>query len=277
MKIPEELKREAMPLADAMHRVCMGSSIQRSDVDELIQQLPGSLASAPAFLCSVDNAWRYEYGLPYTDTVGAALALGTDQNPEVRVLLHGLLKVSRHASRADLQAYISKLANEYKHFDHLAEIDPVLRAKELAHLEYEPRPLGDRSRGPDWAMRFSDGTATFVEVKSRIKELLGLLLGLRRGEDPSPHATRVPLLSGLLDNVCGKFPACESASSRLQGVWVYSPVSFIEEEMQTLFDGLEADKVHFLVVGHGWREYEALTRSSDVRLRLAQHFSLPGI
>jgi hypothetical protein len=58
---------------------------------------------------------------------------------------------------------------------------------------------------------------------------------------------------------------------------VYSPVSFIEEEMQGLFDGLDVDKLHFLVVGHGWREYEALTRNPAVRLRLTQRYSLPGI
>jgi hypothetical protein len=277
MKIPQALRREGLPLAAAMQRLGAGTSITRSDVDGLIQQLPDSLANAPAFLCSVDNTWRYEYGPHYTDTVGAPLAIGTDQNPEVRILLHGLLKVARYASCADLQAYISRLANKQKHFDYLAELDPILRAKELAHLDYEPRPLGDRSRGPDWAMRFSDGTAALVEVKSRIKELRDLLLSLRSGKDPSPHATRMPLLPGFLDGVCAKFPVCKSASSPLQGVWVYSPVSFIEEEMQALFDGLDVDKVHFLVVGHGWREYEALTRNPAVRLRLTQRYSLPGI
>jgi hypothetical protein len=123
MKIPPELKREELPLGEAMHRIRAGTSIPRGDVDELVQRLPDSLTRAPAFLCSLDGQWRYEFGEPYT--VNASTVLGTDQCPEVRILLHGLLKVSRHASEDDLERYVSRLADRSKHFDYLAELAPV--------------------------------------------------------------------------------------------------------------------------------------------------------
>ncbi len=275
MKIPQEMKREELSLAEAMLRIREDSSIPREEVEELIQRLPYSLAEAPAFLCSLDGHWRYEFGVPYK--VETASVLGTDQCPEVRILLYGLLKVTRHATSANFDEYISKLSNKTKHFDHLAELDPVLRAKELKHLTYEPRPMGDNSPGPDWAMSFMDGASGLIEVKSRIKELLSLFASLRRGTNPSPHASRMPVLPGLLKDVSRKFPVLKETANSFQGVWVYSPTSFIESQVQQLFDGLDPDKIQFLVVGHGWREYEALTRDSVVRIRLTQRYSLPGV
>lgn len=274
MKIPQELKREELSLAEAMLRIHDDSSIPRGEVEELIQRLPHSLADAPAFLCSLDGHWRYEFGDPYT--VETSAVLGTDQCPEVRILLCGLLKVTRHASSADLEEYISRLSNKTKHFDHLAELDPVLRAKELKHLTYEPRPMGDNSPGPDWAMGFMDGASGLVEVKSRIKELLSLFASLRRGTDPSPHASRMPVLPGLLKDVSRKFPVLVETSNSFQGVWVYSPVWFIREELQQVFDRCDPSKVGFLVVGRAWREHEAMTTNDRSRLSLLTHFSLPG-
>lgn len=275
MQIPEELKREELSLADAMLRIQESSSFPRGEVEELIARLPYSLADAPAFLCSIDGQWRYEFGEPYT--IETSAVLGTDQNPEVRILLCGLLKVARLASCSDFKEYISRLTNKAKHFDYLAELDPVLRAKELKHLEYETRPLGDDSPGPDWAMSFADGTSGLVEVKSRIKELLDLFACLRSGKNPSPHANRMPVLPGLLTDVSRKFPDLAKTTNSFQGVWVYSPVWFIREELEQVFKGCDPSKVGFLVVGRAWREYEAITATDPTRHSLVQHFSLPGV
>jgi len=275
MEIPQELKREELPLVEAMRCVREGSSIPRRDVDELIQHLPHSLADAPAFLCSIDGYWRYEFGEPYS--VKTSAVLGTDQCPEVRILLLGLLKVARHTSGNDLDEYISRLTNKSKHFDYLAELAPVLRAKELKHLKYEPRPGGDTSPGPDWSMSFMDGATGLVEVKSRIKELLSLFASLRNGRDPSPHATRMPVLPGLLKDVSRKFPVLAETPNSFQGVWVYSPVWFIREELQQVFDRCDPSRIGFLVVGRAWREHEAMTINDRTRLSLLKHFSLPGV
>ena len=274
MRIPDELKRNQQPLAKAMLQVQKDSSLPQEKVEQVIGRLPASLANTEAFHCSVDGLLRYEFGASYD--VGTPV-VGTDQNPEVRILLCGLLRLIRFASSADFDAYTLRLEDKPKHLDTLAELDPVLRAKELAHLKYEPRPLGPGSAGPDWAMHFLDGTCCFVEVKSRIKELLKLFFALLADSEPSSHASRMPVLPGLLKGVSRKFPALDSTSNTLQGVWVYSPVAFIQEQLRALFDGLDAEKVRFLVVGHGWREYEALTRDAAVRNRLVQRYSLPGV
>jgi len=275
MKIPQELKREELPLADALHRIGLSSSVSRSDVDMLIARLPDVLKSAPAFLCVLDDQWRYEFGAPYT--VQTSQVLGTDQCPEVRILLHGLLKVLRHARGDDLDKYLSRLSDQSKHFDHLAELAPVLRAKELNRLRYEPRPGGENSPGPDWAMGFMDGASGLVEVKSRIKELLDLFSSLRSGTDPSPHATRMPVLPGLLKDVSRKFPIKAETTNSFQGVWVYSPVWFILEELQQVFDRCDSSRVSFLVVERAWREHEALTVDDESRCVLSKYFSLPGV
>lgn len=275
MQIPEELKREELSLAEAMMRIQESTSFPRGEVEQLVALLPNPLAASRAFLCSLDGQWRYEFGEPYT--VETSAVVGTDQNPEVRILLCGLLKLARLASCSDLKRYISRLSNKRKHFDHLAELDPVLRAKELVHLVYEPRPLGEEAPGPDWAMYFADTTECLVEVKSRIKELLSLFAGLRSGTDPSPHANRMPVLPSLLKDVSRKFPSLDEISNSLQGVWVYSPVWFIREELLKVFDGCDPAKVRFLVIGRAWREYEALASDDQNRRRLIQHFSLPGV
>lgn len=244
MRIPDDLKRDRQTLVEAMRQIGKSSSLPKQEVEEVIGRLPDLLARAEAFHCGIDGLLRYEFGMPYD--VGT-LVVGTDQNPEVRNLLCGLLRLNRYASPSDFETYVLRLQDAARHLDTLAELDPILRAKELTGLGYEPRPLGPGTAGPDWLMRFRDGTTCLVEVKSRIKELLELFFALLAGREPSPHATRMPVLPGLLDDVCRKFPVLRSTPHSLQGAWVYSPVSFIQEQLQALFDELDTEKVQFLV------------------------------
>jgi len=275
MRIPDRLKREKLPLTEAMMRIQETSSFLRTDVEQVIARLPKPLATAQAFYSLLDEKWRYEFGVPYE--VETSVVVGTDQNPEVRILLCGLMRLNKLASCTDFDRYASRLNDESKHLNYLAELDPVLRGKELVRLDYEPRPLGKGSPGPDWAMEFADQTTCLVEVKSRIKELLKLFTSLRAGRDPSPYASRMPVIPGLLGGVSRKFPVLDPTSNALQGVWIYSPVWFIEDELQALFYGLDEKRVQFLVVGRAWREYESLTRDDISRQRLCQHYSLGGM
>jgi hypothetical protein len=272
MKIPRELKREELSLVESMRRIRASSSFSHDEVEQVIKSLPTSLMRARAFLCRIGGEWRYEFGEPYS--VGTSVILGTDQNPEVRILLCGLLRLRRHASAGDYNRYILRLGDEQKHLDCLAELDPVLRAKELSALRYEPRSLGRDTSGPDWAMDFSDGSTCLVEVKARIKALLSLFESLRSGSRPSPHPERMPVPPGLLADVSSKFPVRATTGNALQGVWIFSPVWFIQGELETVFNSLDPERVRFLVVGRAWREYEVLAQDDEDKQRLLLRYAL---
>ena len=51
---------------------------------------------------------------------------------------------------ADLASFMHNLGQRCKHQEHLAELDPVLRAKELERLQYEPPLIGEGAGHPDW-------------------------------------------------------------------------------------------------------------------------------
>jgi len=53
-------------------------------------------------------------------------AIGTDQNPPVRVILYGLLRLQQYLDNADFEMYLNRLANCDKHFAFLAELDPIM-------------------------------------------------------------------------------------------------------------------------------------------------------
>lgn len=278
MRVPEKMKLQELPLPDAM-RLVSGNSPESSDTcAEVISLLPKPLANASAFLCALDHKWRYEYGEAYGIGHKRSIpATGTDQSPPVRVLYYGLRRLLQYLDQKEVSAYVSKLGNKQKHYEYLAELDPILRAKGITAIRYEPRPLGDKMPGPDWKIRFRDTDSCLIEVKCRHKQLFKLLNALVTGRDPSPHTSRMPVPDGLFKDTETKFPNIRQSGCTTQGVWIVSPVLFIESELRTSLGRLDGNKIGFSVVGRSWREYEVYPTDETDETWLNLHFSLPPI
>jgi hypothetical protein len=110
---------------------------------QLQSLLPEQLKAAPAFT-TWDHELRHDYGKPYGIGANRERGVeGTDQLPLVRLLLRGLHKLHRFLSEEDLKTYTANLRLKDTHHEYFAELDPVLRAKELKNIAYEPSLLGN--------------------------------------------------------------------------------------------------------------------------------------
>ena len=275
VRIPRELRSDECMLRGAFIQLARRTGLTSDEANGLTDLLPLPLQNAPAFRCNLDNTWRYEYGVPYT--IGAnrnVHVVGTDHVPPVHVLFFGIKKLARFLKPSELRAFSDNLVKYDKHLEYLAELDPILRAKEVTHLQYEPRPLGPSAAGPDWLIVFRDGSSCLIETKCRIKALLKHLNDIHseRG-DTNPHPTRVPVPEGLFKDTERKFP--EHGASTRQGVWIVSSVCYIQDELEECFNELNSVRIQFAVLGSSWREYELLSRNQSIRSWLELRFSLP--
>ena len=141
MQLPKQYRSEECSLEQALVQMGSAGSVSSDEVRSLCARLPRSLACARAFLCTLDREWRYEFGDEYSlGSEGSMPAIGTDQNPPVRVILYGLLRLQQYLDNADFEMYLNRLANCDKHFAFLAELDPILRQRRSRALTTSRAP-----------------------------------------------------------------------------------------------------------------------------------------
>jgi hypothetical protein len=136
-----------------------------------------------------------------------------------------------------------------KHEDALVEFAPILRLDASSRYAVEYEVPGAEESTIDWLIRIPNGIDLLVEVKNRVGDLVEGLSRLQLcstaevGGPPEPaHNTGL-----LFKSVENKFPS-RTPSDAVQAVWIKTYVKQEEAEWHSVFEKLDASRVHVAIL-----------------------------
>jgi hypothetical protein len=273
MRVPREFAKSISSFKDCFIHHAMLQNFPEIDANLMFATLPEVIARAFCFQDSFTYVWRYDLGTPAIKLSGGREIIGTLQFQEVRKLVSVIKIATQVLDHRTLHQYLDRLANVKKHPDVLAEFQPLLHREELYGIEHEAR--GANNKTIDWRIPDAGLPPLFVEVKSRIKDLiesfetLEFAQSLGINEIPAPRHNPAVMLRSTVE----KFPA-RDPSDALHCVWVAAHLKQEANESKSAYDQLEAGKVHVVVFG-GWnREASIIGVTAETVKSVAQRLNL---
>jgi hypothetical protein len=254
------LDRLAQSLADAGE--------PQARIDEILDELPQPIVAAEAFLDLLTKLWRYEFGEAFVD--GTNLIIGSNTWPPLEHLRFAVQAMWRYLDAAQRAAVLRRLGNASKHSEVLAEMMPAYLATGTTIAVPDVKGQGPGNTDVDWAFEPAEGRPILLEVKCRVVDFLHQALQADvDGYMPAPAHDHVAMFR----SIEGKFTAADP-DVQLQGCWINSFIAQNSVEIRAAFDGLDAEKVHFAILGDWERDAKILSRRPVDHNHLLQTFGL---
>lgn len=237
--------------------------------------LPQELKSAQAFHDRLGSRWRYVYGEPLDFSGSSRIIVGITQFPEVEHLYLAMTLMERHLPATALLEYIGRLGVKVKHHEALYEVRPLLFLASGIAANFEVVGFGKGNKTIDWRFSGQGSPDILVEVKYRVGDLVQhftpLLSSLEAGQSviPSGPAVSGPLFASTYDKFLPVKP-----SVQLQGAWISSNIKVEAAELESTFQSLPENQLHFAVLSDWDRSGLLLTRSGVDRDYLIGSFGL---
>jgi hypothetical protein len=235
------------------------------ECEALLAIVPPALLSCACFLDRLTRIWRYEFGRPHQ--VGADLIWGTHMWAPVPVLFDVLVCARLRLPPDKLSANLKLLTAPEKHQEYLAEMFPVLRVDPAIPAQHEAAGRGAGNRTIDWTIGPVGGRTVRIDVKRRYADFIAQMGAPMEGAVPAPEHD--PAL--LFRSVENKFVAADPGAV-LQGAWIVTDIKQEAAEFEKAFSALDAEKVHFTVVGDHRPDIHLLTRREQDRPYLLDLF-----
>lgn len=238
------------------------------DTATLLAAIPAELLNAGAFLDSLTNLWRYEFGVPFE--IAGSHYWGTHMWAPVAHLFTALTSAHNHLSAVQFAEYVTRLSNPEKHQAILVEMIPAAKVNSAVPLEFEVAGLGAGNRTVDWFISPSNERVVLLDVKNRTTDFIQQAEEMAN-DSSAQRPLHDPAL--LFRSVEQKFlPAHPDA--QLQGVWICTHIKQHEQTLNAAFSALSADKVHFAIVGDWRPDAYVLARRPQDEQFLYQLFNL---
>ncbi|HQT95396.1 MAG TPA: hypothetical protein PK435_12225 [Thermoanaerobaculaceae bacterium] len=265
--LPAVLVERDGHLLHAFEGVASAMGDTQAEAERLFKLLPISLRNAPAFVLRVDGRWKYQYGVPYDNLSGNTVALGADQCPDAALLYTAVKAVESRLTNSEIVGFLDRLGIPGKHRETLAELTPLVRCRVSARVEHEPADSGADGRTPDWL--FTPGTPgrpLLIEVKHRCLDLITMFkenvprlnAGARSMEPPEPQVDRLFL------DTWQKFQRRDPRDV-LQGAWVFCPIQQVRAQVETYFESVDPQLLHFALLVNWEFQVAGLWRSKEDR------------
>jgi len=273
LRAPSFLVGERSSLGEALRQAAVEIDLDDHAVDDIERLLPATLIESPCFFIRLTQAWCYDFDLPIDRLPGDRIAIGSAMFPPVRRLLDVLLFASRRLVEDDLGKYLRRLGDESRHHDVMAEVLVVLSLPSDVSLAFEVPAETGNCRTVDWRIHRHPQPPVLLDVKNRTGDAVAFLASLVTAGASASTVQPTHDHAVLFQGVLPKFAEC-SPTDCLQGVWVITKVKQEETELNTVFDALDATRVHFAVISNMNRECIALSRASVDRALLAETLNL---
>ncbi len=228
--------------------------------------VPKTLVDAGAFLDKMTGLWRYEFGVPYD--IAGNLVWGTHMWIPIENLFTTLLCAHFHIPEGKRVTYLAELADPMKHQNKLVEMIPVAKVGSNAPIDFEVSGLGSGNRTVDWVIGPQDGRIVLLDVKRRTADFIEQTERIDSGK-VAPEPSHNPEL--LFRSVEQKFIPADP-DLQLQGAWIVTDIRQEESQLMQAFAGLDANKVHFAILGDWESDVYVLSRRDIDKLFLLEMF-----
>lgn len=234
--------------------------IRREDIDAIIAGAPACFLDTGCFLDRLANVWRYEYGEPYD--LNGKLIWGTHMWVPVRHLVLTLYCALNRLPADKRRDYFTRLADPRRHMIALVEMIPGLRVGRSVSAEFEAEGMGAGNATIDWSFGPVDGRRLLIDVKRRTADYLGQAAATPADATVAPEPSHDPAL--LFRSLEGKFREA-NPDTTLQGAWIVTDLQQPENTLQAAFNALDAQRVHFAVLGDWQNDAYVLARRPEDR------------
>jgi len=265
-RVPHFLVGGIAELPDLFAALGRARGLPREEVEGIIQLLPEPIKRSPCFLDRLTGLWRYDFGMPFVELPGDGVVLGTHMYHEVDRLYDVLFCARRRLGEEQLSSYLNRLADPNKHEDMLTEFAPILRLDPAVEVQYEVSGYGEGNRTVDWLIRTGAQPPLLLDVKNRRKDLLESLVRIHAGERDPAESAPMPahdpsMLFASIEQKFNRRPHDEM----IQGVWIHTSLKQEETELETVFGRLDAQRVHFAILGDWNDDVCVLARDSAIK------------
>jgi len=224
----------------------------------VVSLIPASLLSAPCFLDNLTSLWRYEFGKPsHLDNSGRRL-LGAHLWIPVRSAVLNLMCAFHRLSQVEMTSFLQRVANVDKHRDTLLEMTPILEAPRHIPAAFEVQGYGPGNSTIDWVIGPIAQRLVLIDVKNRMCDLYASM-DQSNVANPPPHDPAI-----LLRSIESKFNPAKPDNC-LQGAWITTLIKQDAARLNASFMDMDADKVHFIILGDEERDVSILTRREEDR------------
>ncbi len=257
---------------------CVSGTVgdSQAEAERLFKLLPIALRNAPAFVLRLDGRWKYEYGVPYDNLFGNAVALGADQCPDAALLYAAVKAVDGRLPDSEVIGFLDRLGIPGTHLETLAELTPLFRCRVPAQVDHEPADSGSDGRTIDWLLRpRGDSRPLLLEVKHRCRDLLAtfkrnlprLNAGATIMEPPESQVDELFL------DTWQKFQP-RDRKDVLQGAWVFCPIQQVRREVDNYFESVDPTLLHFALLVNWDFQAAGLWRSKEDRDYVLSFFEI---
>jgi hypothetical protein len=242
--LPHELIGGMANLPALMISLAVLKGTARADAEQIVSLLPNALQVAPCFLDRLRAKWRYAFGFPLSGLPDGKVILGTHMFHEVERLFEVVRCARQKLAPTELEAYLASIANRSNHEDMVFEFAPILRLSESVNVSYEVNAAG---RGTvDWRIGLPEGPAILLEVKNRVKDLFEGLSQISEATEVAHEPVHDSNL--LFRNIEKKFGNYK-VSGDIHAAWIKTAIRQEEDELQTAFKGLDANRLQVAILG----------------------------
>jgi len=275
VQLPRQMVGDRSNMYEAFKNVAVEYGDSGSYAQELINLLPESIRRAPVWFDNLSKIWRYEFGMPLDRLPEDMLVFGTHMYLPVSTLYCALRIADKWLTRAQLIAFLERLADEGKHADVTFEMRPIKELKARLKPMYEISGLGVGNTTCDWQVKGKLLNIIF-DVKNRRKSLVDhltqLIPDLNRGARQSLPTAPNP--EDLFRSVEKKLKE-RCYMLQLQGVWIHSEIKEDEEKLTAYFrDNLNRKKIHFAILSDWEGDACILARNRMITILLKRTFGL---
>jgi hypothetical protein len=250
MRVPRKFVKAITEFSICFIREALLQKLSGQDAVHLFGLLPEELTNSFCFQDALTSLWRYDFGSPPITLPGGSSIVGTTHFQEMRVLVSVMRLARVVLAENQLEQYVNRLGMRKKHPDVLAEFQPLQHRTNLQGIQNEVP--GEGKKNIDWLIPDDGEPPLFVEVKSRVKDLLESLesiefartLGV--GEIPAPRHNPSIMLRSTVD----KFPI-RASSQALQCAWIAAHLKQEANESRAAFQQMAVGRIHVVIFG-GW-------------------------
>lgn len=266
LSVPPEFIVEKSHLLGAFRKVAEVLDHPMAVVEKLIGDLPPDLRAAPAFLDSMTNMWRYEYGGAYDRMPNDQTVSGTNKWPAVMFLYFASFAAHCRLDVTQLRAWLARLGDPPKHLSVVIEMRPIINVPPSVPVQFEVVGHGEGNRTLDWIISPPGERPLLIDVKDRpvslLKHLEQIMPAMQQGANPP--VPRAPDPSDLFRDTVEKFRSVDR-TVQLQGVWIHAHIKEDRKRLLAYFGSLDEQRLHFAILG-GWEpDATILARSEDDR------------
>ncbi|MGD0038497.1 MAG: hypothetical protein ABSC53_14520 [Bacteroidota bacterium] len=247
--LPDGFYREPITIREAFCKVGIPLGDTKEKAEDLFSILPRELKIAPAFFLVLINKWCYEFGEVFDRMPRNHILLGSEQFPQIEYLYLGLRAADKYLSRVQLLSFLQRLAHPAKHLIALGELTPLVRISKTVTPTYEVEGYGNGNRSIDWLFEPKEGVPILMDVKYRIVDLLQHMNQMIPEIDDGKSALSTPEIDpeSLFKDTIEKFIP-RSTKIYLQGVWIHSHIKQEKAKLQSCFNNLDPQRLHFAIM-----------------------------